>query len=216
MTIIEAAEHFCVSKEAIHNRVRRGSLEVVVVDGIKYVKVDDKTKPAPKTKSNPRRGSLSSDDRYYKLLEEQNLKLQEKVEKLEGETRTLRDQKEQMLIDERIKMERIYKEKDEQLKNILSTISSQFMLNAPIDEPKEDHLDAEITEVQEIEKPKKKKKGELISLKNYLKEYKFSKEKSKKIKKRFKKHSKKDERVIILDGKFYMDTIKYEYKDLLK
>ncbi len=35
------------------------------------------------------------DDRYYKLLEDQNAKLQQKIETLESETRTLRDQKEQ-------------------------------------------------------------------------------------------------------------------------
>ena len=210
MTILEAAEHFGVSKEAIHNRVRRGSLSVSVVDGVKFVEVDGSAKPATqaKSKTQTRRASQTSDDRYYKLLEEQNSKLQAKVDKLEGETRTLRDQKEQMLIDERIKIEQIYKDKDEQLKNILSSISSQFMLNAPLEVEEEEHLDAEI----EMDEPVVK--GELISLKKYLKKQKFSLKKQKKIKEIFKKRAKKDERIITLGSKCYIDTIKYDYSDL--
>ncbi len=133
MTILEAAEHLGVSKEAIHNRVRRGSLSVSIIDGVKYVNIDGTAKTIQKSKQRQTGKSSSvSDDRYYKFLEEQNSKLQAKVEKLETETRTLRDQKELMLIEERKKIEQIYKEKDEQLKNILSTLSSQFMLNAPL------------------------------------------------------------------------------------
>ena len=212
MTIQEAAQHLGVSKEAIHNRVRRGSLSVSVVDGIKLVNISDipktntNTKARAQTRRNP---SVVSDDRYYKLLEEQNSQLQAKIEKLEGETRTLRDQKEQMLIEERIKIEQIYKDKDEQLKNILSTISSQFMLNAPILENQEEHLDAE------IELEESNIRGELISLKKYLKKQDFSEKKIQKIKNRFKKFSKNDDRIIVLGDKYYLDTLKYSYEDLL-
>jgi len=213
MTINEAAEHFGVSKEAIHNRVRRGSLSVIVIDGVKLVEIDAKGNTTTKTraKAQPRRAAHSNDDRYYKLLEEQNVKLQEKVEKLEGETRSLRDQKEEMLIQERIKIEQIYKDKDEQLKKILSTISSQFMLNAPFpqEEVEVEHLDAEI-EVED-----KKPKNALISLKKYLKGQNYSLKKQEKIKNRFKKRANKDDRIIILGKKFYIDPIKYDYKDLL-
>ncbi len=216
MTINEAAEHFGISKEAIHNRVRRGSLVVSIVDGIKFVEInsDVKTNPHAKSKIQTRTRTKNvvagSEDRYYKLLEEQNATLQTKVEKLEGETRTLRDQKEQMLIQERIKIEQIYKDKDEQLKNILNSISSQFMLNTPQNIQKEEHVEAEI-EVEEIEV-----KAKLISLKKYLKTQKFSDKKQEKIKNRFKKRAKKDERIISLGSKFYIDTLKYDYKDLLK
>jgi len=210
MTIIEAAEHFGVSKEAIHNRVRRGSLSVIIVDGVKLVEIDSKAKKATQTraKASSRRVPHASDDRYYKLLEEQNTKLQDRVEKLEGETRTLRDQKEEMLVLERIKIEQIYKDKDEQLKNILSTISSQFMLNAPLTEEEDEHLDAEI-EVEE-EKPQ----TALISLKKYLKEQGYSDKKRDKIKHKFKKRANKDDRIIILGKKYYINPTKFDYKDL--
>ncbi len=215
MTINEAAEHFGVSKEAIHNRVRRGSLGVTIINGVKLVEIDAdiKAKPHAKTRTQVRKTTtVVGEDRYYKLLEEQNVQLQAKVEKLEGETRTLRDQKEQMLIEERIKIEQIYKDKDEQLKNILNTISSQFMLNSPIETiQKEEHLDAEIELEEEVDVQSK-----LISLKKYLKVQKLSDKKQVKIKNRFKKRAKKDDRIIVLDGKFHLDTNKYDYSDLLK
>jgi len=173
MTILEAAEHFGVSKEAIHNRVRRGSLVVTLVDGVKMVEIEGNAKSTIKPKATTRRRATakSSNDKYYRLLEEQNAQLQSKVEKLEGETRSLRDQKEEMLIQERIKIEQSYKEKDEQLKNILSTISSQFMLNAPENTHNEEHFDAEI---EAEEEQKESKKGALISLKKYMKKNNFS------------------------------------------
>jgi len=205
MSVADAAEYFGVSREAIHNRIRRGSLSCELVDGIKLVVVDKNVKTTPRTQT--KRVSSVSNDKYYKLLEEQNAKLQNRVEKLEDETRSLRDQKEQMLIQERIKIEQIYRDKDEQLKNILTTFKDQFMLSAPKSE--EEHLEVEIEEENIADEPK------IISLKKYLKEQKLSDKKSKKIKDRFKKRAKEDERIISIGKKYYLDLAKYDYKDLL-
>ena len=211
MSINDAAVFFGVSKEAIHNRIRRGSLESVIENGVKLVIVDE-TSPKKVTPRVSIAKATLSDERYYKLLEEQNAKLQSRVEVLEGETRSLRDQKEQMLIEERIKIENIYKEKDEQLKNILSTISSQFMLNTPIEAVQEvESLEAEI-EIEEEEKPIASK---VISLNKYLKKLKLSNKKREKVEKRFKKLKDKDERIILNKKKFYVDIKKYKYEDLV-
>jgi len=211
MTILEAAEHFGVSKEAIHNRVRRGSLEVVVVDGVKLVVIDSSsTSKKPQAQVRKKIATTQvNDDRYYKLLEEQNTQLQAKVEKFEQEVSKLRDQKENMLIEERVKIEQIYKDKDEQLKSILHTLSSELMLKPPVAQ-KEEHLEAEI----EIEEPQQKSK--LITLKKYLKSQKISPKKVEKIKIRFKKRAKKDARIVVLSGKYYIDIVKYDYTDLIK
>jgi len=217
MSINDAAAHFGVSKEAIHNRIRRGSLAVVVESGVKMVEVDVNAKKAKTPRASSSSRAAHNSDRYYKLLEEQNAKLQSRVETLESETRTLRDQKELMLIEERKKIEQIYKEKDEQLKNILSSISSQFMLNAPSHamaeiESEDETLEVEIAEVQEEnEKPKSK----VVSLKKYLKKLKTPKKRHEKIMKRFKKLAKKDERIIIYDKKLYVDIKQFNYDDLL-
>ncbi|MFK5936793.1 MAG: DNA-binding protein [Sulfurimonas sp.] len=211
MSVNDAAEHFGVSKEAIHNRIRRGSLKSIIEDGVKLVIIDASR---PK-RTAPRLNSAKSlgDEKYYKLLEDQNSKLQSRVDTLETETRTLRDQKEEMLIQERIQIENIYKEKDEQLKNILSTISSKFMLNAPqeeVIEPQEEHLEAEIETTQE---PTSKSK--VISLKKYLKKLKLSDKKQEKIKKKFDKLYKKDKRIILYGKKYYVDVKKFSYSDLI-
>lgn len=206
LTVLQAAEYFGISKEAIHNRIRRGSLEFVVEGENKFVLVDTTAKAKTTPKPRAVRKSQTPDDRYYKLLEEQNAKLQERVTTLEGETRSLRDQKELMLIEERKKIEQIYREKDEQLKNVLNTLSQQFMLNAA-SQVEEEALEVEMLEVEE--------KSELISLKKYLKKTTYSDKKVAKIKAKLLKKSKKDERVILKGSKIYLDLSKHDYGDLL-
>lgn len=211
MSIEDAATHFGVSKEAIHNRIRRGSLQSIVENGVKLVEIDKTVLPAT-NKTETKKSDKYYDDKYYKFLEEQNVKLQEKVEKLEGETRTLRDQKEQMLIEERIKIEQIYRDKDEQLKNILSTISSQFMLNTPMQENiKEPHVEADIEEIEDAPK----EESQRISIKKYLKNSGFPEQMQEKIKKRFKK-IKDEKRVVTVGKKMYIDLSKYDYSDIVR
>jgi hypothetical protein len=211
MTIEEAAAHFAISKEAIHNRIRRGTLISAVEGGVKFVTIENTQTSADKVASkrvNTRQASPQIDDRYTKLLEEQNAALQGKIEKFELEIRTLREQKEEMLIQERIKIEQIYKEKDEHLKSMLHAFSAQFMLSAPLQENKEEHVEAEIEISQRDE--------ETISLEAYLKEHDFSKKKSKKVKETFQKRAGQDERIIVHGETYYMNTLKYDYSDLLK
>ena len=203
VSVAEAAEYFGVSKEAIHNRIRRGSLEVVVENGVKMILLDATKSPKRRTATTSK--SSQNDERYYKLLQEQNLKLQARVDTLETETRSLRDQKELMLIEERKKIEQIYKEKDEQLKNILSTLSSQFMLSSPA------HKELETLEVEIDEEVKDTKP---ISLKKYLKKSDYSTKKSAKIQAKFMKKSKNDERIITIGNKIYIDPAMYDYSDL--
>ncbi len=208
MSINEAAEHFGISKEAIHNRIRRGSLKSVVQEGVKFVMVDTNAPKRTLHKNTIAKATLN-DERYYKLLEEQNAKLQSRVAFLETETRDLRDQKEQMLIEERIKIEKIYQEKDEQLKSILSSISSQFMLTTPVIKKEEEPFEAEIEEVELLQK-----KPKLVSLKKYLNKLDVSEKKKMKIEKKFQKRE-KEERIIVKKNKYYLDKEKYSYDDLL-
>jgi len=208
VSISEAAEHFGVSKEAIHNRIRRGSLEVVIDNGVKMVLLNPAKVKRVTKRTTASKTTSQNDERYYKLLQEQNEKLQEKVEKLESETRSLRDQKELMLIEERKKIEQIYRDKDAQLKQVLNTLSTQFMLTqAPKSVEEEIAQTVEVVEVVEASKP--------VSLKKYLKSKKFSEKKSAKIKKRFTKAASNDERIITVGSKLYIDPVKYDYSDLL-
>ena len=211
MSVNDAAEHFGISKEAIHNRIRRGSLEVVLEDGVKMVVID--ASKTPRVLTPKKEISNSTNDRYHKFLEEQNAKLQSRVEVLEGETRTLRDQKELMLIQERQKIEAIYKEKDEQLKNILATISSKFLLGSQVTK------DIEVETIEAVEadvEEEKLKETKIISLKKYVKKLNVSEKKAHKIFKRFEKRALIDERIIMMDEKIYLDMSRYDYGDLIK
>ncbi len=211
ISVGEAAEYFGISKEAIHNRIRRGSLEVVVENGVKMVLLNPNKTAAPAKKRVTRTvNSAKNDERYYKLLAEQNAKLQARVDTLENETRSLRDQKELMLIEERKKIEEIYKEKDAQLKNVLNTLSKQFMLTSPALEVEDDVLEVEINEEEERDP----EGDSVISLKKYLKSSDYSEKKREKIRARFKKHSKTDDRIIMVGKKCYINPSKYDYKDL--
>lgn len=211
ISVGEAAEYFGISKEAIHNRIRRGSLEVVVENGVKMVLLNPNKTATPAKKRVTRTvNSAKNDERYYKLLAEQNAKLQARVDTLENETRSLRDQKELMLIEERKKIEEIYKEKDAQLKNVLNTLSKQFMLTSPALEVEDDVLEVEINEEEERDP----EGDSVISLKKYLKSSDYSEKKREKIRARFKKHSKTDDRIIMVGKKCYINPSKYDYKDL--
>lgn len=217
LTVAEAAEKLGVSREAIHNRVRRGSLESVVEDGIKYVLLDAaQQKTAPSKARNYTKAKAQTDERYYKFLEEQNAKLQNRVEVLETETRMLREQKEQMLIAERQKIEEIYKQKDEQLKNILNAISSKFMLETPANFQSEPLEAIEEAEVEEIDTEYyKEESSEPISLKKYLLKQGCSEKKMKKFKKQCEKLAKTDERFEMRKSKVFIDPLKYSYEDIL-
>jgi hypothetical protein len=215
MNVADAAEFFGVSKEAIHNRIRRGSLASEMVDGQKHVIIEDetpptKTKATKKTATTTRKTTASNDTKYYKYLEDQNVKLQGRVEKLEDETRTLRDQKEQMLIEERIKIENIYKEKDEQLKNIINMISSNLMLESKPSIDEEDSVEAEI-ETYEIEEDEPEENW--TSLVKFLKSREYKKKKRKKIiKKIFKKARRGDDAIKLKNDKCYIDLNRFGYK----
>jgi hypothetical protein len=228
--VAEAAEHFKVSKEAIHNRVRRGTLNSVIENGVKYVLLPD-DKPA-----------AQADSRFHDYIEKENERLKSKTERLEAEITRLRDQREQMLIDEREKIEQIYKERDEQLKNVLQVFASKLLpekaADAVVEEavsaevveeeskslPEEDFEDGIIDEEEVVsvgveEKPDPFEDDEfddLVSLKNFMKLKGYSKKRRKRIKERFKAGAEEDSRVLVRGGKLHLRPYHFDYSDLLK
>lgn len=210
MTVAEAAEHFKVSKEAIHNRIRRGSLESVIENAIKYVMIAEVK--AVET--------AHADQRYYDYIEEENARLRERVTKLENETTSLRDRREASLIAEREKIEQIYKERDEQLRTVLQVVASKFLTAQNMNQVIDDAVnETEISEDAEVisEAPiiKEHNASDMISLKRFLKLKQLSKKKREKIKLRFMKHASKDHRITVADEKIYLRPSTYDYSDLL-
>jgi len=86
------------------------------------------------------------------------------------------------------------------------------MLNAPEDVIEEEMLEAEIESEVVLEVPEA---SNVVSLKKYLQKHDFSAKKIKKVNARFKKSAKKDERIIVVGKKYYIDTKKYDYNDII-
>lgn len=200
MTVAEAAEYFNVSKEAIHNRIRRGSLNCIVENGVKYVAVE-----SAKTNAS---ANVVSDNRYTQYIEQENERLREKVDYLEKETTRLRDQREQMLIDERTKVEQIYKERDAQLRSVLHVVATKFLSHANPDAVMQEadaiNVDVVDTEIDEW-----------ISLKSFLKLKRIKDKEKKKIKNRF-ESALNDERISVRDEKIFLNPSRFDYSDLLR
>ena len=195
LTVEEAAQKFKVSKEAIHNRIRRGSLDCIIEHGTKLVLIDEPSNEKP------------SNDKYYSYIEEQNSELKLKIRDLEKNNSRLRDEKEKMLILEKEKIEQIYKQRDEQLKQVLHTITSKFLPN--IKEKEVDMVADTIVDVETIGM-------DPVRLKEFLKLKAYKPAKRLRIKNRFKRLVGQDERIFRVDGKVYIDPSRFDYKDLLK
>ena len=123
LTVIEVAKLLGVSKEAIYNRLRRGSLQSVIENGVKYILL---TKSAVKESSTTRKIEGNTDSAYVELLKVQLEEMKLKNEKLEVDKERLIADKERLLIESKEKIEMIYKERDEQLKAILTLANRQI------------------------------------------------------------------------------------------
>lgn len=204
MTIADAAEYFNVSKEAIHNRIRRGSLDCIVEDGVKYVAVE--------SAKNSAATNIAGDNRYTHYIEQENERLREKVDVLEKETTRLRDQREQMLIDERVKVEQIYKERDAQLRSVLHVVATKFLSHASVDDVMEEARSVDAINVDVVES----EIDEWVSLKSFLKLKRYNDKEKKKIKNRFEAVIGDDIRLSLRSGKIFLNPSEYDYSDLLR
>jgi len=129
LTVIETAKLLGVSKEAIYNRLRRGSLQSVIENGVKYILL---TKTSLKESLSLRKTENIADGAYVELLKVQLEELKLKNEKLESDKERLIADKERLLIESKEKIEMIYKERDEQLKAILSLANRQIVLTPEV------------------------------------------------------------------------------------
>ncbi len=211
LTIADAAEYFKVSKEAIHNRIRRGSLNSIVENGVKYVSVASE-------KSNTATNN-ANDNRYTLYIEQENERLREKVDVLEKETGRLRDQRELMLINERINVEQIYKERDAQLRNILNVVATKFLSHVSEELVMQEAMGEKIEQADAINAdivPDVELGEGWITLKSFLKLKRYADSMKKNIKRRFKAAAMEgDERFIELGEKIYLNPSLHEYADLL-
>ncbi|MCD8545584.1 MAG: helix-turn-helix domain-containing protein [Sulfurospirillum cavolei] len=134
LTVTEAAKLLGVSKEAIYNRLRRGSLQSVVEEGVKYILLT-KTSSKESLSSRKATDNNTAESAYIELLKNQVEELKQKNEKLESDKERLVADKERLLIESKEKIEMIYKERDEQLKAILALANRQIGVVSGVTSP---------------------------------------------------------------------------------
>jgi hypothetical protein len=218
-SIDEYAKTFKMSKEMIHNKLKSKRLNYIIEGGVTYIivpktslseeqqreilKASEKKESASSTVSPSTKTSIGM---IISLYQKENHHLKLKVKELEAKIDSLVNDKEQMLIAERNRIEDIYTAKDEQLKNILEVLSSKLMLsqNSTIHD-----VDATASN------PIPLNASGLIELKRYLKFIGIDSEGRKTIRSRFADRYGSDIRIIQKEGEFYVDLSKYDYTDLL-
>ena len=90
LSVVEAAEVLGVTKEAVYNRIRRGTLKSVTEEGTKLVVLsDDAQENQSSVQLTNKRRKKNIDERYIELLLEQIEELKEKNKKLEEDKERL-------------------------------------------------------------------------------------------------------------------------------
>ena len=230
LTVLEAAKLLGVSKEAIYNRLRRGSLQSVVEDGVKYILM---SKGQTREHNTVRKTESGVDYAYVELLKSQLEEVKLKNTQLEADKDRLINDKERLLIESKEKIEAIYKERDEQLKTILSLANRQIThqspeIHTPIKSSNEEELretpsesffyeDADVLEEEEVtivEESLFESYRDWRDLRSYLKQKGFSKKEKDNISQELKKKVGSDENIIDKDGKLFIKKGK-KLKELL-
>lgn len=147
--VSEAAEILGVTKEAVYNRIRRGTLKTFEKDGIKYVVLDGyepqtAPKSAPKTSksaksSEPKKSAKTGEFDVNEFLLSQISELKEQNQNLQADKERLFREKEQILLNNKSEIAQIYRERDEKLRGFLSMLERPLLARqngeyvAPID-----------------------------------------------------------------------------------
>ena len=209
LTIEEYSKRFKMSKEMINSKLRLKKLNYIIEDSVTYIIVDQDSNTnekkneliqKKKTQIKPKTTVAT----VIALYQRENAQLKEKIMQLEVKIDKLIDDKEQMLRDEKDKIEELYSKKDEQLRNILELVNTKMMLE------QQNHT---VHEVETLEV--KEKIPEPVELREYLKTLNLKAYQKKIIKKRFISAYDSDIRVLQKNGKLYLDFAKYDYSDFL-
>ncbi|MDP2076423.1 MAG: hypothetical protein Q8J85_00115 [Sulfuricurvum sp.] len=219
-SIDEYAKTFKMSKEMIQNKIRTKRLNYIIESGVTYIIVprssldEDKRREIQESTKQTTAANIpttttpkTSVGMVISLYQKENHHLKLKIKELEAKIDRLTNDKEDMLIAERKRIEEIYTAKDEQLKNILEVLSTKLMLSNNSNTVHD--VDVAQPNALSIEP-----KG-VIELKRYLKFIGIGSEDRKLVRRRFSERFGSDVRIIQKEGEFYVDLSKYDYTDLL-
>jgi hypothetical protein len=215
-TVDEYAKTFKMSKEMIQNKLRTKRLNYIIEGGVTYIIVPrsslDEEKRQELAQQSKHSAAAPAPQKttvgmIIALYQKENQQLKLKIKELETKIDRLVNDKEQMLIAERERIEEIYTAKDEQLKNLLEVINTKLLLSRD-----NSVQDVDITASAPV--PPSLSSG-IIELKRYLKFIGMGSDERKAVKRRFELAYGSDIRIIQKEGEFYVDLSKYDYTDFL-
>lgn len=217
-TIDEYAKTFKMSKEMIQNKLRTKRLNYIIEGGVTYIIVPRSSLEEEKRLEISRKNETSAAapspqppkttvGMIISLYQKENQQLKLKIKELEAKIDRLVNDKEQMLIAERQRIEDIYTAKDEQLKSILEVINTKLLLS-------HDNAVHDVDVTARAHEPAPLANG-MIELKRYLKFIGMNSEERKQVRRRFEAAYGSDVRIIQKEGEFYVDLSKYDYTDFL-
>ena len=135
--VSEAAEILGVTKEAVYNRIRRGTLKTFEKDGVKYVVLEGyepqaAPKSAPKTSksaksSESKKAAKAGEFDVNQFLLSQIGELKEQNQNLQADKERLFREKEQILLNNKTEIAQIYRERDEKLRGFLSMLERPLL-----------------------------------------------------------------------------------------
>lgn len=222
-TIDEYSKQFKMSKELINSKLRSKKLHYVIEDGETYIIVAQSSLDEEKIeeihqqkKEQEKQIHLATQKTtvgmVLALYKKENDHLKQKIRELEKKIDSLITDKENMLREERDRIEQVYSTKDEHLKNILELINKQLTLEQKTTTVHE----VTLSDMEETHILQEKENLSHVELKTYLKSLDLESYQRKIIKKRFFDALDHDIRIIQQNGKLYLDFAKYDYTDLLK
>ncbi|MDQ1263182.1 MAG: hypothetical protein QG559_183 [Campylobacterota bacterium] len=221
LSVDEYCKQFKMSKEMLSSKIRAKKIDYIVENDTVYIIVTPpmatkqeiintplEQKNIQKQSVLPQKSKITVAT-LLSLYQKENSFLKNKIEFLEAKIDKLIDDKEQLLRQEKDKIEEIYTTKDEQLKNILELVHKNIKLQK------------EQLEAQKVENFSYKNEAEvledseMVELKEYLKSLNLRSAQRKTIKKRFLDIYDSDIRIIQQNGRLYLNLLKYDYSDLL-
>lgn len=150
LCVADAATHLGITKEAVYNRIRRGTLEFVEENGQKYILLDSTPNKKAKKSTEKITKKTDANDFFTEYLLGEINELKDENAKLHKQKDELYHEKEQILIQNKEEIKQIYKEKDDKLKYFLALLEKPLLAKqngdylAPIDVEISDYEDKDI------------------------------------------------------------------------
>ncbi len=211
-TVEEYAQAYSISPEMVHSRLRRNRLNYIVENGTTYIVVPKHQVPEQREeKDNTQRKTTVAT--VISLYQKENHYLKLKIKELEEKVDRLVSEKEQLLKDERGRIEKVYEDKDTQLRTILELINTKLLQENASAQPSIEDATTQVAIEANLES--ESKDDQPVELKQYLRSLGLKSSQRKTIKRRFAEAFGADSRVLLKNGLFYLDFDRFDYSDLL-